>query len=53
MRILLVEDEYSLVDMIRESLEKESYVVDLFLNGEEDLYKARTEVVQTHLISVA
>ncbi len=52
MRILIVEDEYSLADMIRECLEKEKYIVDIALNGEEGLYKARTEIYDILILDV-
>lgn len=38
MRILVIEDEYSLADMIRECLEKEKYIVDIASDGEEGLF---------------
>ena len=40
MRILIVEDEPSLVDLIATRLKKEKYVVDISLDGEEGLYNA-------------
>lgn len=35
MRILVVEDEYSLAEIIREKLIKEKYMVDVSHDGEE------------------
>lgn len=52
MRILIVEDEYSLADMIRECIEKEKYIVDIALNGEEGLYKAETEIYDVIILDV-
>lgn len=40
MRILIIEDEYSLADAISEALIKENYVVDVSYDGEEGLNKA-------------
>ena len=40
MRILIVEDEYSLADVIASKLKKENYMVDISLDGEEGLYNA-------------
>ena len=35
MRILIVEDEFNLADVIRNSLEKEKYVIDISDDGED------------------
>lgn len=40
MRILIIEDEYSLADAISEALIRENYVVDVSYDGEEGLNKA-------------
>ena len=40
MRILIVEDEYSLADVIASKLKKENYMGDISLDGEEGLYNA-------------
>lgn len=40
MRILVVEDEYKLADLIGARLKKENYSVDISLDGEDGLYKA-------------
>lgn len=39
MRILVIEDEPLLADVIIERLKKEKYIVDISLDGEEGLYK--------------
>lgn len=52
MRILIVEDEYSLADMLRDCLEKENYVVDISLNGEDGVYKAETEIYDLLILDV-
>ena len=40
MRILIVEDEFSLADIVANRLQKEKYIVDIETNGEDGLYKA-------------
>lgn len=40
MRILLVEDEKDLADIVRQGLEEEGYVVDVAHDGEEGMYMA-------------
>lgn len=52
MKILIVEDEYSLADMLRELLEKEKFIVDVALNGEEGLYKAQVEIYDIIVMDV-
>ncbi|MCL4492222.1 MAG: response regulator transcription factor [Nitrospirae bacterium] len=43
MRILIVEDEKSLADIIRKGIEEEGYAVDVAYNGEEGLFMAENE----------
>jgi len=43
MRILIVEDEKSLADIIKKGLEEEGYAVDVSYNGEEGLFMAENE----------
>ena len=43
MRILIVEDEKSLADIIKKGLEEEGYAVDVAYNGEEGLFMAENE----------
>jgi DNA-binding response OmpR family regulator len=43
MRILIVEDEKSLADIIMKGLEEEGYAVDVAYNGEEGLFMAENE----------
>jgi heavy metal response regulator len=43
MRILIVEDEKSLVDIIKKGLEEEGYAVDVAYNGEDGLFMAENE----------
>lgn len=52
MRILIIEDEYSLADMIRECLKKEKYIVDIALDGEEGLYKISSEIYDIVILDV-
>ncbi len=43
MRILIVEDEKSLADIIKKGIEEEGYAVDVAYNGEEGLFIAENE----------
>lgn len=43
MRILIVEDEKSLADIIKKGLEEEGYAVDVSYNGKEGLFMAENE----------
>jgi DNA-binding response OmpR family regulator len=43
MRILIVEDEKSLADIIKKGLEEEGYAVDVAYNGEEGLFMVENE----------
>lgn len=43
MRILIIEDEKSLVHILKKGLEEEGYAVDVAYNGEEGLYLAENE----------
>ena len=40
MRILIVEDEYSLAELVSNRLKKEKYTVDICNDGEDGLYNA-------------
>jgi DNA-binding response OmpR family regulator len=42
MRILIIEDEPALADILKSSLEAEAYAVDIERDGERGLYRART-----------
>ena len=48
MRILIVEDEFKIADVIASRLRKENYIVDVFGNGEEGLHNPLTII--NHLI---
>lgn len=52
MRILVIEDEYNLVDVIQTKLKKEKYDVDISLNGEEGLYSALSDIYDLIILDV-
>ena len=52
MRILLVEDEYSLADLVSTRLKKEKYVVDVSYDGEDGLYNALTDTYDLILLDI-
>lgn len=52
MRILIVEDEYKLADVISTRLRKEKYSVDITLDGEEGLYNALNDIYDLIILDV-
>ncbi len=52
MRILIVEDEFSLADIIASRLKKEKYMVDVVDDGEEGLYYALLGVYDLIILDV-
>lgn len=52
MRILIVEDEYNLADVISSKLKKEKYTVDIITDGEEGLYHALTDIYDLIILDV-
>lgn len=52
MRILIIEDEFSLADLIKERLEKEKYSVDISIDGEEGLYNALSNIYDLIILDV-
>lgn len=52
MRILIIEDEYSLADVVASRLKKEKYMVDICTDGEEGLYKATTNTYGLIILDV-
>lgn len=52
MRILIIEDEYSLADAIAETLKDENFVVDIITNGEEGEDEALTNIYDLILLDV-
>lgn len=52
MRILIVEDEYNLADVIASRLEKEKYLVDISTDGEDGYYKAVSNIYDLIILDV-
>jgi DNA-binding response OmpR family regulator len=52
MRILIVEDEKSLADIIKKGLEEEDYAVDVAYNGEDGLFMAENEPSDLILLDI-
>ena len=52
MRILIVEDEFNLADVIASRLKKEKYVVDISCDGEEGLDSALTHIYDLIILDV-
>ena len=52
LRILIIEDEYKLADIIASRLKKEHYTVDISTDGEEGLYNALTDIYDLIILDV-
>ena len=52
MRILIIEDEFKIADVIASRLKKENYVVDVFGDGEEGLDNALTNIYDLIILDV-
>lgn len=52
MRILIVEDEFNLADVIKNKLEKENYIVDISTDGEEGCYNALSNIYDLIILDV-
>lgn len=52
MRILIVEDEKSLAEIVSDRLKKEKYVVDISLDGEDGLYNALMDVYDLIILDI-
>lgn len=52
MRILIIEDEYSLAEIIGEKLRKEKYSVDIAIDGEEGLYHAFQNIYDLIILDI-
>ncbi len=52
MRILVVEDEESLADLVKTRLTKEKFLVDVSLDGEEGLYNALSDIYDLIILDV-
>lgn len=52
MRILIIEDEFKIADVIASRLKKEQYVVDILGNGEEGLDSALTNIYDLIILDI-
>ena len=52
MRILVVEDEYKLAELIQARLKKDNYEVDVSLDGEDGLYNAESGIYDLIILDV-
>lgn len=52
MRILIVEDEFNLADVVASRLRLEKYTTDIALDGEEGLYQALTDIYDLIILDV-
>ena len=52
MRILVVEDEVRLAELVSERLKKEKYIVDVSYDGEEGLYNALTDIYDLIILDI-
>lgn len=52
MRILIIEDEFNLADVISSRLSKEGYIVDIAFDGEEGLYKVTSNIYDLIILDV-
>jgi len=52
MKILIIEDEYSLADAVAETLKKENFQVEIITDGEQGEYEALTNVYDLILLDV-
>ena len=52
MRILVVEDEFSLAELVAERLKKERYTVDVSNDGEEGLYNALSGIYDLIILDI-
>ena len=52
MRILVIEDEYKLADLITEALRHEKYSVDYCLKGDEGLYQALSDIYDLIILDI-
>ena len=52
MRILIVEDEKSLAEIVADRLKKEKYIVDISLDGEDGLYNALMDVYDLIILDI-
>ena len=52
MRILIIEDEFNLADVISSRLKKENYIVDVFYDGETGLENALTNIYDLIILDI-
>lgn len=52
MHILIIEDEYTLAELIKEKLIKDSYIVDIETDGEEGYYNALSGLYDLIILDV-
>lgn len=52
MRILIIEDEYSLADIMKSKLKQEKYNVDISLDGENGLEKALSDIYDLIILDI-
>ncbi len=52
MRVLIIEDEYSLADALREILKKEKFTVDIATDGQKGLDQALTDIYDAIVLDV-
>ena len=52
MRILIVEDEYALAELISNRLKKEKYIVDISQDGEEGLYNSLLNIYDLIILDI-
>ena len=52
MRILIIEDEFNLADIISSRLKKENYIVDIFYDGESGLENAQTNIYDLIILDI-
>ncbi|MGN1379715.1 MAG: response regulator transcription factor [Bacilli bacterium] len=52
MRILIVEDEFRLAELMENRLKKENYEIDISLDGEDGCYKAMTNIYDLIILDI-
>ena len=52
MRILIIEDEFNLADVIASRLRKEKYIIDISTDGDDGCYKAMTNIYDLIILDV-
>ena len=52
MKILIIEDEKSLADLVANRLKKEKYIVDISNDGEEGLYNALLDIYDLIILDI-